>query len=255
MTYEEWIFEIHNTIPSTSDRCFDYISSGAEGVLAVVAYSQTAGRGTHQRKWHTPSGNLAFSFTLKSNFPSENLNFSFSEFQSFIQAAPYLIGISVYEVLKRILLPEAASFLSLKWPNDLLWKGRKISGILIESVFEGEVANIIVGIGLNIAQSPNIPGRLLTSIKETGSPVIRPEELAKEILIESKKWFSCWKIGRFPAIRREWLLRTCPKGTILEVGAGETAIKGRFVGITDLGHLMIEDQNGKMKCLVTTEMR
>ncbi|KMQ85439.1 biotin operon repressor biotin--like protein [Lasius niger] len=175
--------------------------------------------------------------------------------RDFIQAAPYLIGIAVYEVLKRILLPELQAFLSLKWPNDLLWQGRKISGILIESAFESEVVNIVVGIGLNIVQSPKIPGRVLTSIRETGSPLITPEALAKNILTESKKWFSCWKIGRFPAIRREWLSRTCPKGTILEVGGGKSPVKGRFVGITDLGHLMIEDHNQKIKCLVTTEMR
>ncbi|QCE33945.1 biotin--[acetyl-CoA-carboxylase] ligase [Acetobacteraceae bacterium] len=253
--YQEWTFEVHESLSSTSDRCFDYLSSEKDGIIAVIAHHQTSGRGTHNRQWQTPAGNLAFSFTLRSNSPLDCFSFRFSESQQFIQALPYIMALSVFEVIRELLLPDQRSLLSIKWPNDILWKGKKISGILIESSFSADVANIVIGIGMNVCSSPKISGRSLTSIKEIGAVPIPVIDLAKKILSESKNWFSCWKVGRFPAIRREWLSRTCSLGTILEMGTGKSRMRGAFMGITDAGHLMLKDCNGKVISFVTTEIR
>ena len=103
-------------------------------VMVTTAF-QTGGRGREKRAWFSPEGKglySSFGFSLDSN---KNLHF-----------LPLIAGISVIETLKEIGNIEA----SLKWPNDILYNGKKIAGILIENTIFDNRIYCITGIGVNL---------------------------------------------------------------------------------------------------------
>jgi len=113
------------------------------GAWLLVAESQTGGRGRHGRSWHAEAGaSLTFSLGLTLNRP---------DWSGLSLAA----GVAVCEALEALPGPAGGAKLALKWPNDLWFvgpgaQGRKLGGILIESVAAGPQRLAVVGVGLNI---------------------------------------------------------------------------------------------------------
>lgn len=104
----------------------------------VRAEEQTAGRGRGQRVWESRKDNLYFSLLLK-----ENAYFEKGDALSVVSALSVLNTLREYNVRN----------LQIKWPNDVYADGKKICGILIESVYEEKPACLIVGIGVNVNQN------------------------------------------------------------------------------------------------------
>ncbi len=108
--------------------------------LLVTAESQTAGRGTRGRPWHSPLGNVYLTVALhRRHLPPERL-----------KLFPLETGLALWEAVSPLLPPEARSGLRLKWPNDLLWEGRKTAGMLLEAAAD----HVFVGVGVNVVESP-----------------------------------------------------------------------------------------------------
>lgn len=125
-----------------------------EGTI-VVADEQTAGRGRSGRSWHSrPGENLTFSLVLKPYFLPPASQFQLSEALA-LGIADYVGAISGVPAL-------------VKWPNDVLLKGGKVAGILLESSIQGEkIRHIIAGIGLNVNQKdfpPDVQGAVSLSM-------------------------------------------------------------------------------------------
>ena len=117
------------------------IPSSADFVL-VTADAQTAGRGTRGRPWHSPVGNLYLTLAVPRRLlPPARLGLF-----------PLEAGVALWDAVAERLAPGARAALRLKWPNDLLWEGRKAAGMLIEA--SGE--HVFTGIGLNIAEAPPV---------------------------------------------------------------------------------------------------
>lgn len=121
----------------------------------IFADKQTAGIGTHQRKWFTGKGdNLAFSFALFPNCDIRKL-----------ERLTIIIAESLVQAIKELYLIN----LQIKEPNDIMYKTKKIGGILTESITEGNnVKKIFIGIGFNVNQVI-FPGNLeeiATSLKK-----------------------------------------------------------------------------------------
>jgi len=114
--------------------------------VLVTSTLQTAGRGREKRNWVSPKGKglySTFGFNLEN---SQNLNL-----------LPLIAGISVIETLKKIVDIE----LGLKWPNDILYKNKKIAGILIENIITASKIFCITGIGINLNHTAaDFPGEL-----------------------------------------------------------------------------------------------
>ncbi len=138
--------------------------SGLESGTVVSALLQTAGRGRNDRRWIAAKGeNLTFSLLLKDQFFYENYR--------------CLSVLSAYCVLKA-LEDLGVNELSIKWPNDVYAGGRKICGILLESVIQQQMECLIIGIGINLNQK-RFDGDYLT---EPTSAVL---ELGYEIDLDS----------------------------------------------------------------------
>lgn len=191
------------SIGSTNDAALEWAARGAPDGALVAANHQTNGRGRNQRKWITRAGQaLAFSVVFKP-LPENPAGIAFY--------SP-MCALAVSSMLEKFgLSPQ------IKWPNDVLLDRRKISGILVESSWQGEkVETVVCGIGINIAStSLNPSDRVLfpaSSIEqELGKQVDRWEvliEVAQGLFhwrekLGTKEFLQAWE-GRL-AFRGEWV--------------------------------------------------
>jgi BirA family biotin operon repressor/biotin-[acetyl-CoA-carboxylase] ligase len=129
-----------DTVPSTNDAARRLAERGAPHGLAVIARTQTAGRGRRGHGWHSPPGGLYASFVLRPPaWPATRAPI----------LAP-LAGLAVFRALRSFRVPSLLG----KSPNDVLAAGRKIAGILVEPrISSGTVEFAVVGIGVNLAQT------------------------------------------------------------------------------------------------------
>ena len=137
----------------------------------VIAENQTAGQGTHDRKWYTGIGkNIAFSFVLTPDCNISNLK---------------NITIIIAEVLVMVIKKIYNVQLDIKEPNDIYYKDKKVAGILTETVCKGEkVKTIYVGIGMNVNQEifPGNLNEIATSLKKEFKQEFDRERIIAEFL-------------------------------------------------------------------------
>ncbi len=150
-------------VGSTNDELRKLAENGLGEGLVLIAENQTAGRGRRGAEWFSPAGEgLAFSILLRPEAPKQ-----------FWSRLSLVAGLAVAEAVEKF-IPLA----EIKWPNDVLVKGRKIAGILVEAGKDF----VIVGIGINI-NSVDFPSELAaTSLAlEKGGNVERAEVLLEVV--------------------------------------------------------------------------
>lgn len=166
-------------IPSTQDYAHDLIARGeAVNKTVITALAQSSGRGRYKRNWVSHHGNLYVSFIYKIAERDPKLS--------------YAIAVAVAETMIAFgIRPE------IKWPNDILIDGKKISGILIEYAQNF----VIVGIGINIATCPTIKDykttKMDTHVKENVS--------VNDVLSVLIKKIDKWRNANFIAVRERWM--------------------------------------------------
>ena len=162
-----------DSIGSTNTEALAWATNDARDLSLVIADEQTAGRGRLDRKWFTPLGTaLAFSLIVHPT-PEE---------EPFLTRIVGLAALAIVDALQARSLTA-----QIKWPNDVLLNGRKVAGILVESVWSGEeVDYVVIGIGINVLKGAVPPADLLqfpaTSLEESLGPVAKREEILRDIL-------------------------------------------------------------------------
>ena len=134
----------------------------------------------------------------------------------------------------------------IKWPNDLLCQGAKMSGILLER--EGDA--VIIGIGVNLAFHPEGLGRPVTSLLAQGAPALSPDEFQTRLAAALDDFLVLWRGQGLAPIRREWLARAHPDGTPLSVvGSAGEALAGSFDGLGEDGALNLRLADGSVRAI------
>lgn len=131
--------------------------------------------------------------------------------------------------------------LQLKWPNDLLLDGAKLSGILLER--EGEV--VIMGIGVNLAAAPALKDRAAIALASAGIR-IEPGPFLELLAAQFEARRMQWRDEGLAPLRLDWLARAHAPGTPLWVVNGERRIAGRFRGIAADGALLLDGDDGHL---------
>jgi BirA family biotin operon repressor/biotin-[acetyl-CoA-carboxylase] ligase len=203
--------------------------STIEGTV-VFAEKQTDGKGRLDRIWYSEKGsNLTFSFFLKGKFLKKNLNF--------INLGTALAIANSIENLYQLKT-------ELKWPNDILVNGKKLSGILLESISEGEKLKfLVVGIGVNVNQTNfagtfNIPP---TSVKLENNNEVEREKLLAEILNNLENILDSIN-SNHDYILKEWRLRCGMIGEKISISQGDNTKYGVFDDIDDDGFLLLKTE-------------
>ena len=230
-------------VSSTNDVAWEALAEGAPDGAAVVADVQTAGRGRDGRRWHQSAGQgLALSLLLHPGCERRQL-----------ATLPLIAGLALARALERL-----GASAELKWPNDLLLSGRKVSGILAESRGAPQGGDaVVVGAGVNVLQSPeDFPPELAplaTSLAMEGCATTR-EAVAAEFLNELEPLWTLMQEGGREQVLEAWRARAGIWGR--EVRAQTPA--GPRVGIArELdadGGLVIEQADGQRVTIVAGDV-
>jgi len=204
---------------STNDDAKQAAAAGAPEGTVIWALSQSAGRGRQGRQWVSPEGNLYCSVVLRPTGGLPDYGF-----YSFIAA------LAIFDAVREFL---PAAPIELKWPNDVLVAGRKISGILLEA---GD-GYLIAGIGLNILHIPENPLYPVTSLAAEITPAPQLTAVVDSLLASLGRWINIYKTQGFAPVRQAWLDRA-RKGA-MHVRLPNIEIKGEFAGLDDNGNLRL----------------
>ncbi len=229
------VLHCFESIASTSDHAKELAEDGAGHGEVVVAEGQTGGRGRRGRSWVTaPGRNVAFSVVLRpSGLPTVR--------------APELTlvaSLAVCDALRR-----AGVDAGIKWPNDILVKGRKIAGILTELAAEpDQIQWVVVGVGVNVnAQAEDFPAELrdlATSVLlERGQPAPRALFLAACLTL-LEEWYDRHAEEGFEPIRAAWKERSVTLGREVMVQLDGRELVGRAEDLDHSGALLVRTAVG-----------
>jgi len=218
----------YDSLGSTQDEARRLAQAGARHGTVVTALEQTAGRGRLGRYWASPAGNVYLSVVLRLELPR-------------VVELGFVAALAVADTVDAYLPGRA----TLKWPNDVLVDGGKISGILIEHVD----AAAIIGIGLNVL---HVPERTPYPVTSLGALHAAAEvDAARELLLDAlARRLDAWRSEGFARVRADWLRRAHPSGTRLHVTSPDRDIEGHFVGLADDGALLLDAAGGVRRLLV-----
>jgi BirA family transcriptional regulator, biotin operon repressor / biotin---[acetyl-CoA-carboxylase] ligase len=229
-----------DTVDSTSAEALRRAGAGERGPLWIVARQQTAGRGRRGRLWLSAPGNLHATLLLAD--PSSPA------------AAPqlgFVAGLALHDAVAAT-APALAASLALKWPNDLLCKGRKIAGILIEG--EGNPIAAAIGIGVNCRGHPATAEYPATDFAANGVAVAA-DALLDALAAAMRERLGHWNRGAgFAAIRAAWLDRADGLGDRLRARLAERETTGFFETIDEAGRLMLRHGDGSLEAIAAGDV-
>jgi len=226
---------------STNDVIEKLARDGVKEGVAAFAESQTRGRGRLGRKWISPAGQgLWFSVLLRPKLSPQ---------------AVTQLTIASATALARAIHSAAGLAVEIKWPNDILVRGRKVAGILTEMKAEPDaVKYVTLGIGVNVNLTVNEFSsdlrRTATSLRVEAGESIDRAELAVEILRELDRDYARICSGQFEAVADEWEEQCQTIGRDVTIRIGERRVQGRAESLDSDGALLVRTQHGRLERIV-----
>ncbi len=222
-------------VESTNTYAMDMLRNvnAIEGTV-VYTNNQTKGRGQRGALWSSENAsNITASVVLKPQFLSIEKSFYLSK----------ISALALYDVLAEI-LPGSQYDIKIKWPNDILVNKRKISGVLIENIFQQHnIQYSVIGIGFNVNQTEfGELKNVATSFKRITTKEINRQLVLEKLCMYLEKWYLILKANRFEEINNcyqqhlfgfnEMILFKKPDNSIL---------KGVVLGVAESGKLRVYD--------------
>ncbi|MEO9826555.1 MAG: biotin--[acetyl-CoA-carboxylase] ligase [Paracoccaceae bacterium] len=203
-----------------------------------TATRQTAPRGRRGRAWVEPEGNFAATLAIPVANPNE------AAFRSFIAA------LALNDALRAF--PGVGDGTALKWPNDVLLNGRKVAGILLESLtVQNRIWGVAIGIGVNLAQAPQNnaleEGAVAPiCLADVTSNAVSPEDFLAHLACAFDRWETAFQTGGFTVIRTAWLARAAKLGEVITARTVRDTFTGTFDTIDDAGQLVLKTAEGRI---------
>lgn len=214
---------------STNDDVAALARAGAAEALWLRADAQTGGRGRQGRAWVSERGNL-YASTLVRILAGD-------------PPAPSLALTAAVALDELAVALADPGRLQLKWPNDLLLDGAKLSGILLERAGDA----VVIGFGINLAHHPRDIDRAAISLAAAGIAPPQPDAFLFDLAAALARWLARWRGEGLAPVRRRWLERAHPVGTALKVRIpGGPAVEGLFDGLAADGALRLRLADGSV---------
>lgn len=229
-------FVYRDSVDSTQAIAIALAEKQSAAGTVVIAEQQSSGRGRLKRKWLSPRGGLWMSVVIRPAIPTATSTM-----------LPFVAALAVCDAIRETTGLSAA----LKWPNDVMVKGRKVAGILLDLSAEAETVNYaVIGIGINA----NVDTAKI-KIDREGRPAITSlqEELGREVnrlqlagvLLEKLEQFYMMMERDGPAsIVAEWKKRSDILGRKVMVVQQEKTVEGLADDVGDDGSLVIKTASG-----------
>ena len=217
-------------VSSTMDTAKDLARKNCPDFTVVVAGRQTKGRGRLKRQWRSDDGGLYFTMVLRPDLPvllSSRINF--------------LASLTLAHVLRELFQIDAA----VKWPNDILVNGYKISGMLSE--LEAETDRILfinIGMGINVNNDPSVAEPGASSLKKIAGREISKKTLLTRFLAEFEQRL---KKAEFENVISEWKKYTVTLNRQVRIVTHKEVSEGLAVDVEQDGALVLELADGSHK--------
>lgn len=198
----------------------------------LIADRQTGGRGRQGRKWSDGAGNFMGSTVVHVGLNSPPA-----------ASVALVAGLAVRSAVEPYISQD--KHLTLKWPNDVLVGGAKMSGILLERTGD----SVVVGVGVNLVSAPALPDRQTCSIAEVGRSPDR-DGFAAALAASFQEELGRWRQYGLETLLQRWEAVAHPIGTRLTVHeAGGQEISGEFSGLDPTGSLLLRLADGTMRAI------
>ncbi|MBW2039401.1 MAG: biotin--[acetyl-CoA-carboxylase] ligase [Deltaproteobacteria bacterium] len=233
-------------VDSTNEVAFRLAMEGAKEGEVVVAEAQTRGKGRMRRSWESPLGfNIYLSLILRPKIPPSR-----------IPLITLMAAVASAEAIEEV----TALAPTIKWPNDLLTRRRKLGGILTEADMEMDRINfVILGIGINVNMPRNFFPLPLkdraTSLREELGREISRAVLIQALLRKMEVWYRRLSENKGGELRQRWEDLSQVKGREVEVSFMGEMIKGKALGIDEDGALLVQEAGGRVKRIVAGDVR
>lgn len=236
--------DLHDHIDSTNTQLMRAAATAPTGSVCL-AETQTAGRGRIGREWVSPFGaNIYLSLLWRFEDTSRLAGLSLA------------VGVGVVRALAAM----GVAGVGLKWPNDILWDGRKLGGILLEVAGEAHGGcAVVVGLGLNRYFPPRL-GRAIdqpwTDLAQAAGGVAPPRNrLVAAVLNELLVLLAGYGGRGLAPYLDEWRTYHHFQGRSATIHQGETQIKGRIADVTAAGLLVLRCEDGRLREFASGEVR
>ena len=233
-----------DSIDSTQNYALKIASDSKENGTLIIAQKQTHGKGRMNRKWISPPGGIWLSVIVhpKSDFSMPTL-------------FPIAASVALSDAIEKSLGVKS----ELKWPNDVLIKGKKVAGILINvSLTSNQIDYIVLGVGINFDVNPNAIEKIIknsgnysgvTTLIQKNSE-FRPVMLVQSFLHELEKNFDLLKNGKEKNVIENWTKKSSIIGKNITIKTNDGNLKGKAIKIDSDGSLILKQKDKTLRILV-----
>ena len=211
--------EVDSTMAEAARRAADLA-----GPTWILARRQTASKGRRGRPWSMGEGNFAATLVM----PAEPRDSALRSFTA---------SLALYEAFEAL----GVRGLSLKWPNDVLLKGGKVAGILLEM----HAHRLAIGIGINLRHAPDpadVEPDAVTPV--TLGVETDPEEVLDLLVAQFDAWEAQYQAQGFAPLRTAWLARAARLGEVIRARTVTEVHHGTFESIDNEGRLVLSTARG-----------
>jgi BirA family transcriptional regulator, biotin operon repressor / biotin---[acetyl-CoA-carboxylase] ligase len=229
-----WTIASFDRVSSTMDEARRLAVEGAPDRTVVRADVQTGGRGRLGRPWVSSIGNVYTTAILRPAISTARA-----------AELSLVAAVAVADTVARF-----SESVRLKWPNDVLLNGGKVSGVLLEAVAEGvSLSAVLVGIGVNVGSHPDLPDRPTSRIETADADTV-----FAALLDAFDQRYRQWSQHGLGGIRFAWLERGPDLGIPMIVGLGADRVRGTFAGLEPDGSLRLELADGSVRQISSGEV-
>ncbi len=225
-------------IGSTNDEALDWLAKDATSGSVVVADEQVAGKGRLGRVWHTPPGTaLIVSVVLR---PSAE----------YLSKITMLGAVAIYDMVKGL----GADYVGIKWPNDVLLNGLKVSGILPEAIWEnGQLVGVVLGMGINVridfSDTP-LAGQAISLETILGRHIDRLDLLA-DLLGRIDYWYEHLNTRE---LFETWQSRLDTIGQTVRIQTADKEVVGLAQSVDHDGALLVLNAHGQVQRVIAGDI-
>jgi BirA family biotin operon repressor/biotin-[acetyl-CoA-carboxylase] ligase len=230
-------------VASTNTLTMEMAAEGTPEGTVVIAEKQTNGKGRLGRKWISPKGNLYLSVVLRPNIP--------------MHKAP-LITLTGAVAVASAIRTSCGLKAGIKWPNDILISGKKVSGLLTEmSAEQDRIRHIVLGIGVDVnmemGELPPEVRRLTTTLAAEAGAKVNRLALLRQVLRDLERWYQKF-LNNDIDVLEEWKKLNVTVGNRITVsGAGE-ALDGLAQGVDRDGRLILRLDDGTIRTVAAGDV-
>ncbi len=225
--------------------CFESVSSTndyfaikpfSRAIKVCLAEQQTEGKGRMGRKWHSP---FAQNIYLSCLYP-------FQKDISELAGLSLVTSLAIVDAINQ----HGVSGAKVKWPNDIVYDNKKLSGTLIEVAAEAHgisYATIGIGINVNMVEDKKEISQSWTSLRKILNQYIDRNELCISLINNLLTYLQRFEAKGFEVFVNEWMQKDSLMKRAIALKVGNQTIEGKVVGINEQGHLLLKLKDGSTR--------